>query len=340
MWIVPKQLISAYVPDMEALSLDCVEQSQLCAQSLFVRSKLSPVRTWSQKWKRDSWTQHLSGRILKPSRGKAFEIAWTSSLEVIHANHFQPQEDGKEKTTHDIFGLLSQAEFDFFDQGSVSLKTSKDIYRWDSPQSSVTWKSWVTEQRGAYSQRVKSARLINGSGSSSWPTASARDHKDCPGAWMYADPTRNREDQLARKVYAAEQWPTVQARDYRSVTGNEVHQRDNAMQNLNVAVAMHGQAAPVRTSSHGSRHELWATPTARDYKSGRGNEGREYKELTPMVERTQKGKLNARWVETLMGIPIGWVMPSCLQPVTIELTNCDSLETELCQQQQKELFEC
>jgi hypothetical protein len=72
----------------------------------------------------------------------------------------------------------------------------------------------------------------------------------------------------------------------------------------------------------------WGTPTARDYKSGRGNEEREYKELTPMVERTQIGKLNPRWVETLMGLPVGWTMPSCQSPVTIALTSCGSLETE------------
>jgi hypothetical protein len=29
------------------------------------------------------------------------------------------------------------------------------------------------------------------------------------------------------------------------------------------------------------------------------------------------GKLNPRWVETLMGLPIGWTMPSCVSPVTI-----------------------
>jgi hypothetical protein len=27
-------------------------------------------------------------------------------------------------------------------------------------------------------------------------------------------------------------------------------------------------------------------------------------------------KLNPRWVETLMGLPIGWVMPSCKNPIT------------------------
>jgi hypothetical protein len=86
------------------------------------------------------------------------------------------------------------------------------------------------------------------------------------------------------------------------------------------------------------RAEQWGTPTARDHKSGRGNEEREYKELTPMVERTQSGKLNPRWVETLMGLPIGWTMPSCSSPLTIEPTNCDSLATESSQPLQPELF--
>jgi hypothetical protein len=48
------------------------------------------------------------------------------------------------------------------------------------------------------------------------------------------------------------------------------------------------------------------------------------------------GKLNPRWVETLMGLPIGWTMPSCQSPVTIELTNYDCSETESCLQQQNE----
>jgi hypothetical protein len=65
-----------------------------------------------------------------------------------------------------------------------------------------------------------------------------------------------------------------------------------------------------------SQIKAWATPTARDHKSGRGKEDRDYKELTPMVERTQAGKLNPRWVETLMGLPVGWTMPTCQSPVT------------------------
>jgi hypothetical protein len=143
---------------------------------------------------------------------------------------------------------------------------------------------------------------------------------------------------------------------------------------LTIALQLHGPLALASSSLHGSRQGLswatpaardtqgqrgaaanarkgnpldtlpnqmaqWGTPTARDHKSGRGNEDRQYKELTPMVERQQSGKLNPRWVEALMGLPIGWVMPSCTSPQTIEPTSCDSSATESCQQQQNELFE-
>jgi hypothetical protein len=51
------------------------------------------------------------------------------------------------------------------------------------------------------------------------------------------------------------------------------------------------------------------------------------------------GKLNPRWVETLMGLPIGWTMPSCTRPVIIEPMNCDCLGTELSQPPQNEHLE-
>jgi hypothetical protein len=50
-------------------------------------------------------------------------------------------------------------------------------------------------------------------------------------------------------------------------------------------------------------------------------------------------KLNPRWVETLMGLPIGWTMPSCVSPVTIAPMNCDCLETESSQPPQNEHLE-
>jgi hypothetical protein len=83
----------------------------------------------------------------------------------------------------------------------------------------------------------------------------------------------------------------------------------------------------------------WATPQAKDHKSGhRDPTIVQYKQLNVEVEAKATGKLNPRWVETLMGLPVGWTMPSCASPVTIELTNSDSPVTELSQIPQPELF--
>ena len=95
----------------------------------------------------------------------------------------------------------------------------------------------------------------------------------------------------------------------------------------------------------------WATPSAFDgqrpietqqewearnarKKEQNPNLGQLHKPLT--VQMTGGGKLNPRWVETLMGLPVGWTMPSCASPVTIERTNSDYSETASSQQQQNE----
>jgi len=312
MWILPKSIISAYVPDTAALISDLAEQSQICEQSLLARSKPSLARTWSQKWKRDSWTQLLSGRILKPSHGQTFVTAWTSSLEVIPASHSQQPESDLEKTTLDTSGHGLQMELFPCDPESASSRMSKDTSALDSERSLANWKALVTKRRGEYSLRVKSAHLINGSECSSWPTAKARHWKD-------------------------------------SITGTHPPSRPNlSEQTLGQAVSVaHGQAAPVSHSTSGNRLESWATPQSRDAKGAEGRMIRDgqYSDLPSQIEvaptgqwNRDNGKLNPRWVETLMGLPIGWTMPSCSSPLTIAQMNCDCSETELSQPPQPELF--
>jgi hypothetical protein len=55
--------------------------------------------------------------------------------------------------------------------------------------------------------------------------------------------------------------------------------------------------------------------------------------MDQQVKNWSNGKLNPRWVETLMGLPVGWTMPSCASPVTIAPTSCDCSGTESSQQQ-------
>jgi hypothetical protein len=101
--------------------------------------------------------------------------------------------------------------------------------------------------------------------------------------------------------------------------------------------ATNGQAAPASSSSLGSRQGLWrtwATPKANEIPTGKNAQGG-----LSLTSQNSNGKLNPRWVETLMGIPIGWTMPSCTSPQTIAPMSCDSLAMELCRPPQSGLSE-
>jgi hypothetical protein len=341
MWILTPSITSAFAAATGELTSASSEQlAAAFARSLLSRSKPSPQRTWLQRLKRDSWTTHLSGAISSDSLGESFTDWWTSSLAATRANPSAQPANASEPKTHDTSGLTYQPELLQCDQQSAFLRMSKDTFLSGCATCCKTWSDWVTERRGAWRARVNAARLTRGSGSLSWPTIRASEYKDVGPVG-----SKSHDHMLGKHYLCA------------VVTQEESN----------------GQAAPASSSSLGSRQGLWATPrsamasmhaeygehwndnrggesiatqvwkeaqwgtpTARDHKSGRGNEEREYKELTPMVERRQSGKLNPRWVETLMGLPIGWTMPSCIRPVTTAPTSCDSSATALCQPPQSE----
>jgi hypothetical protein len=84
------------------------------------------------------------------------------------------------------------------------------------------------------------------------------------------------------------------------------------MDTLDVAVQAYtngGLAAQGNPSTLGSRPESWATP--RTMTGGTCKNGAQHCDLNSQAG----GKLNPRWVETLMGLPVGWTMPSCVSPV-------------------------
>jgi hypothetical protein len=90
----------------------------------------------------------------------------------------------------------------------------------------------------------------------------------------------------------------------------------------------------------------WATPRTKDAEGWMMNQarladGKPEDTLTGQALNSNKnnGKLNPRWVETLMGLPIGWTMPSCTRPVIIAPMNFDCLETESSQPPQNEHLE-
>jgi hypothetical protein len=89
-----------------------------------------------------------------------------------------------------------------------------------------------------------------------------------------------------------------------------------------------------------AEQKSWATPIIGDSHLASTPEvaQKRIEEGKVTLSRQNPGKLNPRWVETLMGLPVGWVMPSCASPVTIALTNYASSAMESSLPQPSELF--
>lgn len=349
MWILPKSLTCRFAPGTEALTSDCADASRACGQSLMLRSKPSRASSFLRGWKAGNLTRLRSGLISNPSRGASFADWWTSSLAATRASHSQLLESDSEAKTRDTSGRLSQAAFDFFNLESASLKTSRATLPKGCITSCLTWEDWVTEQRGEFSARLSAARLISGNEFLSWPTATARDYRDTGdlSSSDYRADGKLRKDVLPRAVdldrrghygrpapasfntdgSRRESWPTPTANNPNE---GETLESWNRRQTLNKAKHKNGNGAGTPLAIKVQQAQSWATPEAKNQVGYQvGADGSKWPRLGSQVS----GKLNPRWVETLMGLPVGWTMPSCASPATIAPTNSDCSATESCLQQ-------
>lgn len=175
MWILPKSLISAFAPGTEVLTLDSVELSQTCAQSLMRRSKPSQSKTFLREWKVGNLMRLRSGAISSPSLGNSFLDWWTSFLAATRASHSVQQASEPEQTTQDTCGHLSQVAFKFYDPDCASSRTWRDTLHSASEKSLQTWKLLVTKRRGEYSARLSAARHTSAKESFFLPTPCANE---------------------------------------------------------------------------------------------------------------------------------------------------------------------
>jgi len=160
----------------------------------------------------------------------------------------------------------------------------------------------------------------NGSRPESWATPRAGKTTDeNPETWAL----RQAKGDVATMplTLQVKNWATPQSRDFRSGDAERFTNPDRS-KNLNDQIK--SWATPIVGDSH-----LASTPEVAAKRLAEGK---------VTLSRQNAGKLNPRWVETLMGLPVGWTMPSCASPVTIVPTNSDSSVTESSQPPQPELF--
>jgi hypothetical protein len=185
---------------------------------------------------------------------------------------------------------------------------------------SVDWRTPQANEAGA-----KVETLFTKDGSPAMPGQRAY-RKTPSGKLVLQSQTINQQ------VEMVENWATPQAHDAQGPKTPE-------------------QIAVMRAKGHGVKNlnemVTWPTPSASCDQGGpsglAGGSGNRKKLNSMLPEAEAKamgcGKLNPRWVEALMGLPIGWVMPSCTSPQTIAPMSCDSSAMESCLPPQSELSE-
>jgi hypothetical protein len=197
-----------------------------------------------------------------------------------------------------------------------------------------TWQT-ATVSTGAHRQKDGSMTDKLDQQVKNWPTPEAsQGGRQCgsfsQNSWKKEDGTP-KQPSLAQATIMDQQvknWATPDASDRRSDKSRQV----------GLSNQMKSETWPTPSADGDSRPGANADPVKwqqiADAKKAQGINKQLF--LTTKVAMESSGKLNPRWVETLMGLPVGWTMPSCASPVTIEPTSCGYSETVLSRQQQNE----
>lgn len=267
---------------------------------------------------------------------------WTSQVAVSHVSPFRSVEkEGATMTNKaDTSSHISFEQFELFSPDLFSSKTSTgssvqnskemDGVTLQAPQcsimSSTSFLESVTRARGEYSARkslseqMEEDALTNGSGSSYLPEE-LKGRSTLPRTAVVECPLEKSE--------IGQNWPTPTTAEAGKI-GNGANYGQVGLSNHPAIVG-----EPDRAKLEKSRNKSnWPTPRSRDWK-GEGNavmrkDGRHRLDTLEAVARfgrhdqdplrshsrsrtsstTKKGKLNANWVEQLLGLPKNWTQLS------------------------------
>lgn len=180
-------------------------------------------------------------------------------------------------------GPIWRGSWATFDRASSSWRTAQPSLLGDSDECSPTWprsgmtaggQCWELPTWEPHTSAIASGSLL--------PTPTATSYGSCQGGAMGRDGQKNRPS--LQTMAAKSQWPTP------TVCGNYNRKGLSAKSGDGLATAV-------------ARN--FATPTARDWRSGKASEATHAKNSRPLSEQIG-GSLNPTWVEWLMGWPPGW----------------------------------
>lgn len=236
-----------------------------------------------------------------------------------------------------VYGQSSPVSLGKYDRATHSLKTPQLLLFEGSMSSLQTLPRWGWMRAGAVWGLMMSAPRTTANGFGySLPTPSAVSYgSNQGGAAGRVGPVRPSLETMARQ----QMWPTPDASDWKQ-DGLQASQRRLDLYStvsLNAAVRMwptpnvpnggrtiwHAEQEGQSFYHNGKKVQLgleqavrlWATPSARDWRSGLASEATMAKNARPLSEQVG-GSLNPTWVCWLMGWPLDWEAPGPLNQQT------------------------
>ena len=312
-------------------------------------------------WKTRPWMTLLSGVTLQPSTASLGVELWIQSLVASHVRTYPLQESKPElkKATAPGCSTNTADLFAKYDPDTSSLRMSVDYSgrgRWK--QSSASWPKWGSMRSGeCFLQEMWVAPILENE-SSSWPTATRQDFKrrgpnskqqglnegavnwPTPKAREPGRTTEGYGRGLAELVAGHKQTP--QAKTWRTPSASDPV---GGVKDLNSDKYRNAEAPKIKLRDQSAS---WPTPNAGDSKAGQSNiEGRQQCSLPrsvihtgPLAPAQQKSgneslmndqtlpqpkkRLNPIFVEWLMGVPVGWSLPTPIDQNAYKLWETES----------------
>lgn len=252
-----------------------------------------------------SFTPSPSGTTSQPLT--VVHGADTSTLSLVDSPARTLAPPGKEQGSREPdqdSGEKWRVSFARWDPDSSSWKIPQCLFTGGWDEFSGTWPRWGTMRGGECSAQSTPERHIGETGSGLWPTPIASDFKH--------NGPNSKQQNLASVVRL---WPTPVADD----TGIRKAKYKQGGTPLSYAVRLwptphgfgHGNGPSGNELGRAVNQEMFPTPTARDWKSGKASQATMEKNSRTLSEQIG-GSLNPDWVAWLMGWPLGWTN---LQPM-------------------------
>lgn len=168
---------SPYVPEWAASTLPSALPDPTHAASLSWRGKSVQPQALSRAWKRGGFIRLLSGLICEPSTLEHGAARWIASCRATRASPTASPESAAARMTSD--GCSTALSTFSIKAGLTpcSARTSRGTPTDSSPLPSRHWKDWAAALRSEFSARARPGRATEGSGSSSWPTATIAERR-------------------------------------------------------------------------------------------------------------------------------------------------------------------